>query len=116
MIQVTAPDSQHRASTLEWEVVDLLLSDERVVQEMFEDIVTAEWPPTPHAPVTHPPGARAGAAGAEKSGPPATGAGPTCQRRDHRPSTDGRDRERSPPKHQYSQIRPHRHPGGDALG
>jgi hypothetical protein len=51
MHQITAPGSQDQAATLEWEVVDLLLSDNRVVQEMFEGIVTAEWPPTPDASV-----------------------------------------------------------------
>jgi hypothetical protein len=100
MYHVTAPGPQHQAATLEWEVVDLLLSDERVVQEMFEDIVTAEWPPTPEAPTGNSAGARGSTAGAEKAETPAGSAGLTRPGRTRRPGTDGWSRERSPPKHQ----------------
>ena len=98
MLHVAATGPRHQPDTLEWAVVDLLLSDERFVQEMFEDIVTAEWPPTPDAPVRNTPGARGSTAGVEKPGPPARSAGPIPQRRLHRPGSDTWARERSPPK------------------
>ena len=97
MIHMTAPVSQDQAVTLEWEVVDLLLSDERLLQEMFEDIVAAEWPPNPVAPLRKPPGDLGGTAGAEIPGPPAVSFAPTQQCRFHCLGTDGWARERSPP-------------------
>jgi hypothetical protein len=97
MLPVVTPGLQYQPSTLEWEVVDLLLSDERTVREMFEDIVTTEWPPTTDAPVTNPPGARGTTAGAEKPAHSRSGAGPARQPGLHLPGTDGWARERSPP-------------------
>jgi hypothetical protein len=109
MLHVTVPSPQHVPATLEWEVVDLLLSDERFVQEMFEDIVTAEWPPTPEAPVRNPPCARGNTAGVEKPEPPASSVDlPARQHRLHRPGTDGWARERSPPKRPTAQPQPSR--------
>jgi hypothetical protein len=108
MLHVATLGPQHQPGILEWEIVDLLLSDEGFVQEMFEDIVTAEWPPTPDAPRRNPPGARGSTAGVEKPGPPATSAGPLRQRRLHHPGTDGLARERSPPEiPQRHQTVPH---------
>ena len=98
MIDVTGPGPQHQVAILEWEIVDLLLSDEQLVQEMFEDIVTAAWPPTPEAPVMNPPGAKGNTAGAEKPDPPVGSRGLIRQRGAHRPRADGWARERSPPK------------------
>lgn len=107
MLHVTTPGLQHQTASLEWEVVDLLLSDERFVQEIFEDIVTAEWPPTPDVPVRNPPGAKGGTAGVEKPEPPARSVDrPASQRRLHRPGADGWARERSPPKHPTAQPQP----------
>jgi len=116
MIHVIAPGSQDQAATLEREVVDLLLSDEHFVQEMFEDIVTAEWPPEPVAPVGNPPGGLGGTAGAEIPGPPAASSASTQRCRLHSPGTDGWGRERSPPKNPTARL--HRGQGthgGDAL-
>ena len=102
MLSVAEPDTQQQYATLDWEVVDLLLSDDSVVQDMFEDIVTAEWPPTPHAPVSNPPGATGSTAGAEKLGPSASSTRLSPKYRIHRPGTDGWARERSPP----TRVRP----------
>jgi hypothetical protein len=116
MIDVTATASERQVPTAEWEIVDLLLSDEQLVNEMFEDIVTAAWPPTPTAPPTNPPGARGGTVGAEKPEPPAGTAGPIPRHRVHHPGTEGRVRERSPPTPTAPVIvRPPGIPGGDAL-
>jgi hypothetical protein len=106
MIHVTVPGSQDQAATLEWEVLDLLLSDERLVQEMFEDIVTAEWPPYPVAPIRNPPGTPGGTAGTEMPEPPAPSAALTQRCRLHCPRTDGWGRERSPPnlRHRGSTV------------
>jgi len=103
MINVRGSSLQ-QLTTHEWEVVDLLLSDERVVQEMFQEIVTAEWPPTPDAPAMNRPGAGDGTAGAEIPGPPARTLEAGRQRWGQRPGTDGWARERSPPKPLPTQL------------
>lgn len=97
MTSVAAPDLQHQSALLDWEVVDLMLSDDSAVLEMFEDIVTAERPPTPDAPTTDPPGATGSTAGADKLEPMPGRPRLTPQYRIHRPGTDGWARERSPP-------------------
>jgi hypothetical protein len=97
MTSVAAPITQHHCAPLEWEFVDLLLSDDSAVEEMFEDIVAAEWPPTPDAPTIDPPGATGSTAGADKLEPMPGHPRLTPQHRIHRPGTDGWARERSPP-------------------
>jgi hypothetical protein len=96
MIDISA--RQPQTAVLEWEVVDLLLSDDRLVGEMFEDIIATEWPPIPDAPSVNPPDIGAGPSGGDQLGPSRPGARSASQHRAHRPGTDGWARERSPPK------------------
>jgi hypothetical protein len=111
MLDVTAPETRY--ATVEWEVIDLLLSDERFVQEAFEEIVAIEWPRTPDTPGTNPPGAAGSTAGAGNSGCFPGGRRLTTQCR-HRPGASGWARERSPPKRPIvSHIQP-ACTGGDA--
>jgi hypothetical protein len=74
-----------------------MLEDEQYVQEMFEQIVAAQWPPTPQAPARIPPGDRGIAVAADRPGPLLHRARPIAQRRLHRPGTERWARERSPP-------------------
>ena len=97
MLALAAPHTQPEPATADWEVIDLLLSDERFVQELFEDIVNHEWPTAPHAPTRNPPGAGGSTAGAEKPEPSSLGARLIPQYQIHRPGTGGWARERSPP-------------------
>jgi hypothetical protein len=98
MLHVTAPGLEQWSASLEREAMDLLLSDESLVQEIFEDIVTAEWPPAPDAPAGNPPGVAGGPGWVERPRPFAgrtLGSGPQC--RAQRPGISGWARERSPP-------------------
>ncbi len=96
MTSVAAHNIQHQCVTLEWEIVDLLLSDDSAVEEMFEDIVATEWPPTPVAPIIDPPGAPGSTAGADKLEPGPSRPRLIPQYRIHRPGAGGWARERSP--------------------
>jgi hypothetical protein len=99
MLPATTPPPQHRTTGPQWEAVDLLLSDDLVVREMFEHIVEAEWPPAPQAPSPSPPGATGIVGGVEASRPGAQRTGTTPRRRHHHEETERWARERSPPTH-----------------
>jgi hypothetical protein len=98
MRRITEPPLEQHPSTLDWEVVDLLLSDDRVVQEMFEEIVTAEWLPAPPVPAQPPRGAT-GSGDVNPEHRSEDGYRASGHRRTGRPGTDGWARERSPPYH-----------------
>jgi len=106
MLAVITPDSQFQPFAGDRAVVDLMLSDERFVHEMFEEIVTAEWPPTPDAPVKNPPSAPGTTSGAGPPGLPPSSIDSARQPRLHRPGTDGWARERSPPTRRAGQPSP----------
>ena len=97
MVHATTPAPQHRTTGLEWEAVDLLLNDDLLVRELFEQIVEAEWPPAPQVPSVHPPEETDSVGGVEASGPPAHRTRPTALRRHRHVGADRWARERSPP-------------------
>jgi len=114
VLNVITPGPEQPPAVLEWAVVDLLLGDEEFVREMFEAIVTAEWPSTAEAPPKNPPAVSGGTEGAGKPAPsPNSSTEFTAQRRRQGPGTDGWARERSPPGHPSAMARP-KITGGDA--
>jgi hypothetical protein len=106
MISVSASPLQ--GTVREWEVVDLLLSDDRVVQHMFEAIVAAEWAPAPGPPTPTPVGAMSIPADTSDFGSTVRRAVRARSQPPNRPGTDGWARERSPPKNLPGRTVDHR--------
>ena len=97
MFDVIRNSPGQQPAVLEWEVVDLLLSDEEFVWLTFQDIVAAEWPSTPGALSGNPPGASGSTTGAEKPTPSSSSATSlTEQQRRHGQAATGHTPRRCP--------------------